>query len=110
VMAKAPEAVSAFLDECALARGADKRLDAHLAKLPDKLAALVQSPNPQAGARRIAEDLAVGFIASLLVRFSIAAVADAYCVGRLDPDRGLAYGALPADADTHAILDRALPA
>jgi putative acyl-CoA dehydrogenase len=110
VIAKAPEAVWAFLDECALARGADKRLDAHLDKLPDKLAALGQSPSPQAGARRVAEDLAVGFIASLLVRFSIPAVADAYCVGRLDPDRSLAYGALPADADTNAILDRALPA
>jgi putative acyl-CoA dehydrogenase len=44
------------------------------------------------------------------VRFSIPAVADAYCAGRLEPDRGLAYGTLPADVDTHAILDRALPA
>lgn len=110
VMAKAPEAVSAFLDECTLARGADKRLDAHLNKLPDKLAALALSPSPQTGTRRLTEDLAVGFIASLLVRFSIPAVADAYCAGRLEPDRGLAYGTLPADADTHVILDRALPA
>lgn len=38
------------------------------------------------------EDLAVGFIATLLVRFSTSAVADAYCARRLGPDRGLAYG------------------
>jgi putative acyl-CoA dehydrogenase len=110
VIAKAPEAVSAFLDECSLARGADKRLDAHLDKLPDKLAALGHSSNPQTAARRVAEDLAIGFIASLLVRFSIPAAADGYCAGRLDPDRGLAYGTLPFNVDTHAILDRALPA
>ena len=109
VMAKAPDAVSAFLDECALARGADKRLDAHLDKLSDKLAALGQSLDPRAAARRVAEDLAVGFIASLLVRFSVPAVADAYCAGRLDPDRGLAYGTLPVGVDTRTIIDRALP-
>jgi putative acyl-CoA dehydrogenase len=58
----------------------------------------------------VVEDLAVGFIASLLLRFSTSAVADAYCAGRLGPDRGLAYGTLPAEVDTHAIIDRALPA
>lgn len=56
------------------------------------------------------EDLAVGFIASLLVRFSTSAVADAYCARRLGPDRGLAYGTMPAEVDTRAIIDRALPA
>ncbi|MGH3675194.1 MAG: acyl-CoA dehydrogenase family protein [Mycobacterium sp.] len=109
VAAKEPEAITAFLDECAVARGADRRLDEHLDTLPTKLAALAKSTDPQAGARRMVEDLAVGFIASLLVRFSTAAVADAYCAGRLGPDRGLAYGTLPAGVDTRAIIDRALP-
>lgn len=110
IAAKQPEAIAAFLDECAVARGADRRLDAHLDTLPGRLAALAGSQNPQAGARRVVEDLAVGFIASLLVRFSTSAVADAYCAGRLGPDRGLAYGTLPAEVDTRAIIDRALPA
>jgi putative acyl-CoA dehydrogenase len=57
----------------------------------------------------VVEDPAVGFIASLLMRFSTAAVADAYCAGRLGPDRGLAYGTLPGGADKRAIIDRALP-
>lgn len=56
------------------------------------------------------EDLAVGFIATLLVRFSTSAVADAYCARRPGPDRGLAYGTMPAEVDTRAIIDRALPA
>jgi putative acyl-CoA dehydrogenase len=109
VAAKQPEAVPAFLDECAIARGADRRLDEHLDKLPTKLAALASSGNPQGGARRVVEDLAVGFIASLLVRFSTTAVADAYCAGRLGGDRGLGYGTLPVGVDIRAIIDRALP-
>jgi putative acyl-CoA dehydrogenase len=109
VMVKQPESLVAFLDECSLARGADARLDAHLDKLPAQLNSLAQSDDPQSSARRVAEDLAAGFIASLLVRFSIPAVADAYCAGRLDPGRGLAYGTLPPGVDTRAIIDRALP-
>jgi putative acyl-CoA dehydrogenase len=52
--------------------------------------------------------MATAFSGSLLVRFSIPAVADAYCA-RLGEDRGLAYGTLPPGVDTKAIIDRALP-
>jgi len=81
----------------------------HLDNLPSQLASLANSDDPPFGARRTAEDLAVAFIASLLVRFSISAVADAYCAGRVGPNRGLAYGTLPAGINTRAIIDRALP-
>ncbi|KAA8880636.1 hypothetical protein F3087_40680 [Nocardia colli] len=64
----------------------------------------------QFGARRVVEDLATAFSASLLVRYSIPAVADAYCAARLGEDRGLCYGTLPAGIDAKAIIDRSLPA
>ena len=110
IMAKRPDAVEALLAECDLATGADARLDAHLARLPALLASLAADENPQFRARRVVEDLAVGFIASLVVRFCPPAVADAYCAGRLGNDRGLAYGTLPSGVDAAAIIDRALPA
>ena len=53
--------------------------------------------------------LALALAASVLLRNAPSPVAEACCASRLDPDRGLAYGALPADVDTAAILARALP-
>ena len=47
--------------------------------------------------------------ASLLVRHAPAAVADAFCAGRLG-EGGRVYGTLPASADTGAIVERALAA
>ena len=60
-------------------------------------------------ARRLVEDLALALQASLLVRFAPAAVADAFCAGRLGAGRGLAFGTLPAGADTAAIVARHTP-
>jgi putative acyl-CoA dehydrogenase len=51
----------------------------------------------------------VALEASLLVRFSPPAVADAFCAVRLGGDGGLAYGTLPAGADTAAIVARHTP-
>ena len=58
-------------------------------------------------ARRIVEMMAVALQASLLVRYSSAAVADAFCATRLDGDWGHAFGTLPQGLDTQAIVDRA---
>jgi putative acyl-CoA dehydrogenase len=110
VLAKRADAVEAIFAECETARGVDRRLDAHLVRMREEVAALGGAADAQFEVRRVAGDLAVGVIASLLVRFSTAAVADAYCAARLGNDRGLAYGTLPAGVDTRAIIDRALPA
>jgi putative acyl-CoA dehydrogenase len=102
----APAAVEAFLDEVSEAAGADARLDAHTARLRDALA------DPDAlehRARRLVEDLALALQASLLVRYAPPAVADAFCAARLDGAGGLAYGTLPAGADTAAIVARHTP-
>jgi putative acyl-CoA dehydrogenase len=44
--------------------------------------------------------------ASLVVRFSPPAVADAYIASRLDGDAGLAFGTLPAATDFAGIVER----
>ena len=106
-MAREPEGLPAFLAECELARGGDARLDAHLDALPAMLAELA-SEDAQWLARRAVEDLAVAFQASLLVRNAPAAVADAFCAGRLGESRGRAFGTLPRGVDGAAIVARAL--
>jgi putative acyl-CoA dehydrogenase len=100
---KEPEGLPAFLAECELARGGDARLDAHL----DRIAAGPSAGDPQFGARRFVEDLAVALQASLLVRQAPAAVADAFCAGRLG-EGGRAFGTLPGTVDAPAIVERAL--
>ena len=50
--------------------------------------------------------MAVALQASLLVRHSPAALADAFCATRLDGN-GAVYGSLPAGIDQRAILERA---
>jgi putative acyl-CoA dehydrogenase len=106
-MAKEPEGLPAFLAECELARGANAVLDAHLGGLPARLAGLAEDAQWQA--RRVVEDLALAFQASLLVRHAPPAVADAFCAGRLGPARGRAFGTLPRGVDAEAVVARVLP-
>ena len=108
-MVKDPEGLPAFLAECELAGGADARLDAHLAAVKDEIGSLVDAGDTQWLARRVVERLALGLQASLLVRHAPAAVADAFCAGRLG-EGGRAYGTLPAGVDAQAIVERALAA
>jgi putative acyl-CoA dehydrogenase len=109
-MVKEPEGLPAFLAECELALGADRRLDACLERIRSEASEVFASPEPQFSARRVVEDLAVALEGSLLVRFSPPAVADAFCAARLDGAGGRVYGTLPAGIDAGAIIDRALPA
>jgi putative acyl-CoA dehydrogenase len=89
--------------ECELGRGGNALLDAHL----DRLQAITPEGDPQFGARRLVEDLALALQASLLVRHARPEVADAFCAGRLG-DGGRAFGTLPASVDAPAIVERAL--
>jgi putative acyl-CoA dehydrogenase len=106
-MAKEPEGLPHFLTECEAARGANARLDAHLDSLPRTLAGLTDDAQWQA--RRVVEDLALAFQASLLVRNAPAAVADAFCAGRLGEGRGRAFGTLPRGVAAAAVVARVLP-
>ena len=102
-MAREPASVEALLDELALARGADARLDAAVARLGDDLARA-----DEGSARRLVEQLALALQGSLLVRHAPAVVADAFCASRLAGDWGQAFGTLPSGADTRAVTARIL--
>ncbi|MFN2617864.1 MAG: acyl-CoA dehydrogenase family protein [Thermoleophilaceae bacterium] len=108
-MVKEPEGPPAFLAECELARGANGLLDSHLDRLQEASDVLAGGGDPQWLARRVVEGLAVALQASMLVRHAPAAVADAFCAGRLG-DGGRAFGTLPAGIDEEAVLERALAA
>jgi putative acyl-CoA dehydrogenase len=102
--AKSPEAVSAFMAEVRAAKGADKRLDRGV----DRIEAELRRPEEhEARARRIVEQMAIALQASLLIRHSPHAVADAFCATRLDGDGTAVYGGLPAGIDQRAIVERA---
>jgi putative acyl-CoA dehydrogenase len=120
-----PDALTAFIDECELALGADPRLDAHLGRLRARLDEMLGQDGgnapaaearlsegrtqPEFHARRVVEELALALAGSLLVRHSRHAVADAFCAARLGRDSGRAYGTLPAGVDATAIIERSLP-
>ncbi len=117
---KEPDGLPAFLDECRLAAGADRRLDAHLASVEQRITSLFgdadQRPveqrlhDAQFGARRLVEDLGFALQGSLLVRHAPPPVADAFCTARLGNGAGRAYGTLPSGVNAQDIVDRALPA
>jgi putative acyl-CoA dehydrogenase len=97
-IAKEPETLDGVIDEIRLAH--DPRLDAAIERMRSELT--------EATARRAAERLAVALQASLLIRFSPPAVAQAFCASGLDGDRGLVYGTLPGNIDFSAVLGRCI--
>jgi putative acyl-CoA dehydrogenase len=101
-----PGSVDALFAELALAAGADRHLDRAVTELKDTLADGAADPSK---ARRTAERIALLLQASLLVRYSHPAVADAFCFSRLGGDWGHAYGTLPSGLDLTAIIERATP-
>ncbi|WP_254879060.1 acyl-CoA dehydrogenase family protein [Streptomyces sp. NA04227] len=103
VLGKEPAAATALLDELALAKGADRRLDAAVARIGTELSDLADI---QTRARYLVELMALTLQGSLLVRHAPAAVADAFCATRLGDAGGLAFGTLPASADLTGIIDR----
>jgi putative acyl-CoA dehydrogenase len=113
------DGLPAFLAECDLAAGGDRRLDAHLAALRERVGSLLNDDSAdvqqrlyesQFVARRLVEELAVALQGSLLVRHAPPAVGDAFCAARCDGGGGRVYGTLLVGVDAAAIVDRALPA
>ena len=103
-MQREPETVAAFLDEVAAARGGNARLDAYAAALGHRLS---KPAALEPIGRRVVEMMALALQGSLLVRYAPAAIADAFCATRLDGDWGHAFGTMPQDMNTQAIIDRA---
>jgi putative acyl-CoA dehydrogenase len=103
-MQRDPGTITVFLDELRKGRGGDQRLDASIRKVQQRLS----SPHEfEAGARRLVETMALLFQASLMVRHSSPAMADAFCATRLEGNWGRAFGTMPKGLDTQAITERA---
>jgi putative acyl-CoA dehydrogenase len=108
-LVREPGAADALFDELALARGTDGRYDRFVAALRELTTTDADVPG---SARRIAQGVALGLQASLLLRHAPAFVADAFCASRLDPGApfaGGSFGLLPRTADLAAIVARAQP-
>jgi putative acyl-CoA dehydrogenase len=106
-LAKTPQALDIALAEIQAARGADRRLDAHVTALTDEIA---RDGFRESQARRLVERLVLSLQGALLVRFSDAAVADGFCASRLDGAQSGAFGTLPSGIDLRAIAERGRPA
>jgi putative acyl-CoA dehydrogenase len=103
-----PESVAAFDDEVSMARGVHPLLDAHQDRLRVRLCeiAVADDDVAQRSARTLVEAMALALQASLLTRYSPAAVSDTFVAARLGPERGHEYGTLPIGAPTREILAR----
>jgi putative acyl-CoA dehydrogenase len=105
-LARNPQSLAAFFSEIDQASGADRRLDAYVADLRNRLSDLTDA---ELRARRLVERMAIALQGALLVRHGDPAVADAFCASRLAGDSGHAFGTLPASTDFEAIIERHRP-
>ena len=95
------QGVAALLSELEFVRGADPRLDRHIAALT---AALKDGCERERDGRRVAGAIALGLAAATLVRHAPQALADAYCASRLE-EASPVLGTLPAGVDIAAIVE-----
>jgi putative acyl-CoA dehydrogenase len=105
-LARAPHAAEAFLAEVELGRGGDRVLDRAIDDLRDQLADL---RDPEAGARRLVEAMAVTWGATLAARHGDADVADAWVSSRVGRDHGGLYGTLDPGLPLAVLAARATP-
>jgi putative acyl-CoA dehydrogenase len=101
-----PGAMEALMGEMQLAAGIDRRFDAHLARIGQRIA---DKRFVEDDSRQIAMELALGLQGSLMLRHAPDYVADTFCATRLEEGNGLAFGLLPDGLDEAAIVDRARP-
>jgi putative acyl-CoA dehydrogenase len=105
-ISREPGAIAALMGEMQLAAGIDRRFDAHLSRIGQRIA---DKRFGEADARQIAMELALGLQGSLMLRHAPNYVADAFCATRLEDGIGLAFGLMPDGLDEAAIVDRARP-
>ncbi|MDR5892074.1 acyl-CoA dehydrogenase family protein [Halomonas mongoliensis] len=104
VLGRHPEALAAYWQAVAPARGEVRRLDAALAELERLVAEPAERLEPRA--RWLVQRLAQCLQAALLVQYAPAEVADTFCAARLGNEAGPAYGVLPSDSPCAALLAR----
>jgi len=99
------DVAAALAHELAPAKGAHPALD----RLAKALPLRVDEATDEMGARRLAQDVALGMQAALLYQHSPSAVFSAFCDSRLGGDWGYAFGTLSPRTDFRTIIDRAMP-
>jgi putative acyl-CoA dehydrogenase len=104
-LGREPDVLQAWITEVGAARGGDARLDR---AIDDTLALLGDSGGLEAGARRLAGQLAACLQGALLVRFAPAEVADAFCGSRFGTSYGGTFGMLTSGS-LREVVDRATP-
>jgi putative acyl-CoA dehydrogenase len=103
---KTPDVLEAYFAEVAPAADSNAALGRHVAALARDLA----SPaDPEFAARNLADRLALGLQASLLVRHAPGWMADAFVRSRLEGSGHRQYGTLPHGVDCDAIIARGMP-
>jgi putative acyl-CoA dehydrogenase len=93
-IAKQPESLEGVLNEIRLA--GDPRVERFVGD--------IREYTREQDARVLAERLAAALQASLLIRYSPPAVADAFCASRLEGEGGRAFGSLPAKTDIDSVI------
>jgi len=101
-LTKEPASVEALLAEFQSTTGADQRLDGYVAGIRTMLAT---SSGDGYLARDLTERLALALQASLVMRHSSPAVADAFIASRLAGQHGQAFGTLSAGVDVKSVLE-----
>ena len=93
-IAKEPEALEQVLAEIRITG------DARVENFTENIRSTVS----EGVARRFSERLAIALQASLMIRFSPAAMADAFCASRLGGDCGRVFGTLPPETDWNSVI------
>ena len=105
-ISRAPQTLAAYFVEVEAAQGGDSALDAHVAALKDDMRDLADFEHR---ARDLCDRLALGLLASAMVKGAPAANAAAFCRSRLAGRGTRSWGALPRGLDLGAIVKRAAP-
>jgi putative acyl-CoA dehydrogenase len=101
-LTKDPTTVEALLAEFQTTAGADQRLDGYVERIAGRLAT---AASDKYAARDLTEKLALALQASLMVRYSTPAMAEAFISSRLAGQHGQAFGTLPDEMDVKEILN-----
>jgi putative acyl-CoA dehydrogenase len=109
-LTKDPATTEALLAELQSTAGADQRLDDFVADIQQLLPAKAASGSAQGhssveySARELTEKLALALHASLVMRHSSPAMAEAFIASRVSGHHGQAFGTLPSGVDVNGIL------
>jgi len=103
---KQPDVLDAYFMELQKAQGANRHFDTFLNDIKSEF---TDTNTLQYRGRIIADKMALGLQAALLLQHSTSDVADAFCLSRLASNGGSNYGTMPTGVNCGAIVERAAP-